>query len=466
MTIRTTTALAAAVAALTLSAAPSALATDVSRNDIGTFTGLTATDILNEDNTAAIQIPVKGTFNFRDTTSPLTTAANGCTRLEQGKLVTCEVDPSRQTVMSLSLGGGDDIGVARPLPADVQNGGPGGFEASINGGEGADTLASEGPVTTFYAGNGSDKLISGPKGDQLFGEAGVDTVDYSTHPAGVVVDLVKDVSVQGTPGEGDRIKGVENALGTIQGDTLFGDAEDNYLYGDKGADKLSGREGDDVIEARDASTDQIGCGTGSDQVFANQSDVVSADCETVTRSGIPQGGNGLGTPGQKPPLPAPPGPAPGPGQDPAGGDPSSSGGGGTGGGPAVAKDTTAPKLSKVAFLRKTLKRGKRTNLLYRLSEPAGLSIRLERVLPGLRRGKRCVAPTTKLRRAKAKRCTRAAKVATLTRGGGLAGLNSTSFDAKAGKKGLKPGSYRAVLVAADAAGNTSARRTAALRVVS
>ena len=131
----------------------------------------------------------------------------------------------------------------------------------------------------------------------------------------------------------------------------------------------------------------------------------------------------------------------------------------------MVKDTAAPKLSKVAFLRKTLRRGKRTSLLFRLSEPAGLSIRVERLVPGLRRGKSCVAPTAKLRRAKAKRCTRAVKVATLTRGGGLSGLNSTSFDAKAGKKALKPGSYRAVLVAADAAGNRSTARTAALRVV-
>jgi virginiamycin B lyase len=98
-------------------------------------------------------------------------------------------------------------------------------------------------------------------------------------------------------------------------------------------------------------------------------------------------------------------------------------------------------------------------------EAAGLNVRLERVLPGRRSGKRCVAPTKGLTRARAKRCTSTVKVTTFTRGGGLSGLNSTSFDAKAGEKALKPGSYRAVLTAADAADDRSTATTAALRVV-
>jgi hypothetical protein len=417
MTIRTTAAALAATGALALAGAAPALATDVTRLDAGTFTSLSAIDNLKQANTASIEVPLPGFFNFRDSTPTLKTDVAGCTVLEGGRFVQCAVDPSRQTVMALILGGGNDTGVAKPLPDGVKNGGSGGFTATLGGGDGADTLESQGPVTTFFAGSGDDRIVSGPRGDDINGEQDTDTLDYSTHSAGVVVDLTKAGAVQGSPGEGDTIKNVENFLGTTQSDTLFGDAQPNYLYGGNGADKLSGREGDDVIEARDAFKDQIGCGAGNDEVYANQSDVVSADCETVTRSGVAQGGGGLGTPGQNPPPPAPPGdPAP----NPAPGDPSSPAnpGEGGGGGPQAAKDTVAPALSKVAFLRKSLRRGKRTNLLFRLSEAAGLSIRLERLVPGLRKGKSCAAPTTKLRRAKAKRCTRAVKVTTLTRPAG------------------------------------------------
>ena len=51
------------------------------------------------------------------------------------------------------------------------------------------------------------------------------------------------------------------------------------------------------------------------------------------------------------------------------------------------------------------------------------------------------------------------------RGTSVAGANALPFSGRIGRKALKPGSYRAVLVAVDAAGNRSAAKTIAFKVV-
>jgi hypothetical protein len=65
---------------------------------------------------------------------------------------------------------------------------------------------------------------------------------------------------------------------------------------------------------------------------------------------------------------------------------------------------------------------------------------------------------------KRKRCVRFVGVGTLTRGG-MAGANRVPFSGRLGTKALRPGRYRAVIVAADAAGNRSAKAKAAFRVL-
>ncbi len=48
---------------------------------------------------------------------------------------------------------------------------------------------------------------------------------------------------------------------------------------------------------------------------------------------------------------------------------------------------------------------------------------------------------------------------------GKTGANSIRFSGRIGSKALKPGSYRALLTATDAAGNRSAPKSASFRVV-
>ena len=154
----------------------------------------------------------------------------------------------------------------------------------------------------------------------------------------------------------------------------------------------------------------------------------------------------------------------------AGGD--EQGGGGQQGGAAV-PDNQSPLVSgfravpaRFAVARAgtplaaRLTRG--TRFRYTLDEPARVRLTIQRVLPGRRAGGKCVRPSPRLRRAK--RCSRHRTIGALSRSA-RSGANSTRFSGRLGKRALRPGGYRAVITATDAAGNRSAARTARFRVV-
>jgi Tol biopolymer transport system component len=148
---------------------------------------------------------------------------------------------------------------------------------------------------------------------------------------------------------------------------------------------------------------------------------------------------------------------------------------GPGGGGGGGADVVAPVLDRVALSAKRFRVGKAatataaakrapagTRFSWRLSEAARVTVRIERATAGKRKGKRCVAPTKKLR--KARKCTRWVRAGTLARQS-AAGTTKLAFSGRIGSKALKAGSYRAVVWAADAAGNASPKRTIAFKVV-
>jgi len=100
---------------------------------------------------------------------------------------------------------------------------------------------------------------------------------------------------------------------------------------------------------------------------------------------------------------------------------------------------------------------------YTLSEPATTIFTVERKTVGRRSGRRCVKATRRNR--KARRCT----LYVLQRGSfthqGAAGANSFKFSGRLRNRKLAVGSYRLVAVAADAAGNRSAAKRRAFRIV-
>ena len=127
-----------------------------------------------------------------------------------------------------------------------------------------------------------------------------------------------------------------------------------------------------------------------------------------------------------------------------------SGVGGTGG---AGSDRTAPAISGLKLAATpTLRKGAKLKL--KLSEAAKVRVVAERLLPGKRKGSRCVAKGT------GKRCVRVVKLTTTT-----VSVKAGAITISLPGKRLKRGSVRFTLVATDAAGNASkaARVTGAVR---
>jgi uncharacterized delta-60 repeat protein len=102
-----------------------------------------------------------------------------------------------------------------------------------------------------------------------------------------------------------------------------------------------------------------------------------------------------------------------------------------------------------------------TTIRYRLSEAARVTIRVDRALRGVRRGKRCLKPT---KRRRGKRCTRFVRVGRLVRESPQ-GKSRVPFNGRIKRKALRRGKYRFVLQARDAAGNRSGTRRLNFKVV-
>jgi hypothetical protein len=159
--------------------------------------------------------------------------------------------------------------------------------------------------------------------------------------------------------------------------------------------------------------------------------------------------------------------APSPAPGGSGGPAPPTGGGGT----TAAASPVRASAFKVTHKRFTVARAataliaattpKGTTFTFRLSAGAVSKITIARRLPGVRKGGRCVAPRKGARR----RCTRYKPVGSLTRRRTKAGANKVPFTGRLGKKALATGTYRATLVATDAAGHHSQARTATFVVV-
>jgi Ca2+-binding RTX toxin-like protein len=242
--------------------------------------------------------------------------------------------------------------------------------------------------------------------------AGIDRTGTGTARVTQIEDVEGGLS-------GDTVAG-DDGPNTLRGragdDTLTGGGGDDIIDGGTGADTISGDAGDDVILARDGEVDRISCGAGLDSVVADPQDVVAADCEV---RGI-----------------------------------------------APVRDRRRPSLTSVRLSASTFRVGRRltaltaqaatpgaagapakakavpagTVLRYRLSEAATVAVD---VLPA--KGTKFLARLT--RRAKA-------------------GARSLAFSGRMKGRTLKPGSYRLLVRATDAAGNRSPARTVRFKVVS
>ncbi|HEX3268335.1 MAG TPA: hypothetical protein VHQ98_10170, partial [Gaiellaceae bacterium] len=105
---------------------------------------------------------------------------------------------------------------------------------------------------------------------------------------------------------------------------------------------------------------------------------------------------------------------------------------------------------------------KGTTFEFKLSEPATVTFKFDRVKPGARRHGRCL-PRTKFRRAPA--CTRYLSITGSLDVAGQFDANRYAFAGKLHGKVFAPGVYRLRAVARDAGENVSKTAVAAFRVV-
>jgi VCBS repeat-containing protein len=103
-----------------------------------------------------------------------------------------------------------------------------------------------------------------------------------------------------------------------------------------------------------------------------------------------------------------------------------------------------------------------TTFVYSLSEQSRVVFTIEQKATGRRVGTRCQRPTSRNR--KRRRCTRYVVIGRFAQDGD-AGTNRKAFSGKIGRRTLRPGKYRATLVATDAAGNASRVKRLNFKVV-
>jgi Ca2+-binding RTX toxin-like protein len=148
----------------------------------------------------------------------------------------------------------DDAGVG--ISGSIEN---------VVSGDGADILIGSGDGNLLYSmrGNdllfgraGSDVLASGSERDFVSGGVGEDTASFETALSGVATTLAVGF---GGDAAGDRLKKVENLLGsnfndlligdddTFRGNDIIGDSGNDFIIAGAGTDTVTGSAGNDLL---------------------------------------------------------------------------------------------------------------------------------------------------------------------------------------------------------------------------
>jgi len=175
----------------------------------------------------------------------------------------------------------DGVISADPLNSRSNTGAADGND-SLSGGGGNDTLYGGGGNDSLSGGAGNDLLYGGTGNDFLSGGFGNDTLDggdgfdrvgyFGGATTGVTVDLRLQGVAQNVGELGfDTLTNIEGVSGTMFGDTLTGDNNDNWLWGSASGggtannDVLDGQGGNDLLTIGIGNHSLTG-GTGVDTV--------------------------------------------------------------------------------------------------------------------------------------------------------------------------------------------------------
>jgi len=154
------------------------------------------------------------------------------------------------------------------------------FDDDLTGGAGDDT---------FEAGAGNDKLSGGAGSDTLDGGDGErDVAVFTGIDAGVQVNLGGSTDSNGYVianhgANADRLKNIEDLIGSENDDELTGNELDQFITGGEGNDTIDGAEGADTLDGG-LGQDQVAGGSGDDLFVHSDGDDQldgGADLDTI-----------------------------------------------------------------------------------------------------------------------------------------------------------------------------------------
>lgn len=142
---------------------------------------------------------------------------------------------------------------------DTLSGGDG--RDQLFGGDGNDRLFGGSGPDILRGQGGNDMLQGGPGPDMLDGGPGRDIASYADSDTGVTVNLISQFNKGGA--SADRLRSIENLIGSDWNDELIGNNRSNVMRGGDGDDRLKALGGHDRVFG-DAGNDRIIAGTGRD----------------------------------------------------------------------------------------------------------------------------------------------------------------------------------------------------------
>jgi Ca2+-binding RTX toxin-like protein len=191
----------------------------------------------------------------------------------------------------------------------------------IQGRRGMDRICGGGGADVLEGGEGDDRLAGGRRNDffpsddggdddRIDGGGGEDEINYNDSPKPLVADL--RTGVADAKGK-DRLRRIEDVIGTQYSDVLIGNGADNtlgsFVFPEFGSDDILGMGGDDFIQGTDFddAADIFGFGgldggSGDDRISGSQGDDTlrggRGDDELDGGEGNENGGGDVGDAGE------------------------------------------------------------------------------------------------------------------------------------------------------------------------
>jgi Ca2+-binding RTX toxin-like protein len=221
-------------------------------------------------------------------------------RVEENGSVT-DYESAHVKRIYIDVKGGNDLVILGRRTVDAQiYGGDG--DDSLSAGRGNDSIYGGYGADYIFGGDGDDYLDGGSggaaldAGDDIFGGAGIDTIDYSARTANLKIcigyianDGEKDendnlhVDIEIAHGGSGNDRMVNWGPGRVEfhgrggDDQMIGGALDDVLDGGDGIDELDGAGGFDSYLAKDGHSDVIIAGNGLSDIQRDDIDQLRAD---------------------------------------------------------------------------------------------------------------------------------------------------------------------------------------------